>query len=206
MHKNEYAHLDIKPANIVIDTTTKESKLIDFGLIFKTTEIIRKVVGTPSYMSPEIILRKATSVEKCDIYSLGITFIECAFAFEYRNRDIKSIVEHDLFNVMTRYIPPQIDSQLPLNSLTLTQVIVIDGFVRLNIPSKLPDDIHTRIIYKNNEIVYTFENLYKDMLNIHTKYPIFRRMIAINPDDRCSIIEIINECYQQLTSLTLTVF
>jgi serine/threonine protein kinase len=75
-HKANIVHLDIKPANFLVDQANN-IMLTDFGLaqkIVKNAEEIseREAFGTPAYVSPEQISRAATD-QRTDIYSLGAT-------------------------------------------------------------------------------------------------------------------------------------
>jgi serine/threonine protein kinase len=74
-HKRDVLHLDIKPANIMIN---KEGviKLLDFGIATDSKKIIDgQIVGSPLYMSPEQTIGKNID-HQSDIYSLGITFFQ----------------------------------------------------------------------------------------------------------------------------------
>jgi len=74
-HKNNVLHLDIKPANIMIDGNSK-IKLLDFGISSEGQQDTNgQIMGSPLYMSPEQITGK--NIDKpSDIYSLGITFFQ----------------------------------------------------------------------------------------------------------------------------------
>jgi putative nucleotidyltransferase with HDIG domain len=75
-HKANIVHLDIKPANFLVDRGNN-IMLTDFGLaqkIVKDAQEVgeREAFGTPAYVSPEQISRAGTD-QRTDIYSLGAT-------------------------------------------------------------------------------------------------------------------------------------
>jgi serine/threonine protein kinase len=75
-HKANIVHLDIKPANFLVDQANN-IMLTDFGLAEKIVKASddntqREAFGTPAYVSPEQITRDKTD-QRTDIYSLGAT-------------------------------------------------------------------------------------------------------------------------------------
>src|SRR3984957_13881744 len=75
-HKANIVHLDIKPANFLVDRANN-IMLTDFGLAQKIVKDAgeagqREAFGTPAYVSPEQISREETD-QRTDIYSLGAT-------------------------------------------------------------------------------------------------------------------------------------
>jgi NIMA (never in mitosis gene a)-related kinase len=82
VHDRKILHRDIKGQNIFI-TKANTLKLGDFGIarvLAKTQEKARTVVGTPYYLSPEIIENKPYSF-KSDIWSMGVLLYElCALS------------------------------------------------------------------------------------------------------------------------------
>lgn len=90
MHDKGYAHLDLKPQNILLKEQYPTSKppnerewfnqnirIIDFGFTMEESEIGADYLGTPDYMSPELLLtgeRVGTTYKRtlCDIWAIGI--------------------------------------------------------------------------------------------------------------------------------------
>ncbi|GBG33229.1 Protein kinase, putative [Hondaea fermentalgiana] len=79
LHRHHRLHRDIKSDNILVDVNGR-IKLADFGFAVSLTSEENKrksVVGTPYWMAPELI-RGLEYDSKVDVWSLGITAIECA--------------------------------------------------------------------------------------------------------------------------------
>ena len=76
-NEKKIVHRDIKPSNIFLDKSNN-IKLGDFGLSKKFyNEYSNTIIGTPIYMSPELLERKPYNV-KTDIWALGCSIYELA--------------------------------------------------------------------------------------------------------------------------------
>lgn len=75
LYEKEIIHRDLKPANILVHDGVY--KISDFGfaknLEFGENTIMRSIVGTPLYMSPQI-LAKQSYTNKSDLWSVGLIF------------------------------------------------------------------------------------------------------------------------------------
>ncbi|MEG4912508.1 AAA family ATPase [Microcoleus sp. B7-D4] len=83
LHRHHVIHKDLKPANILINPTSKEVKLIDLSiasLLPRETQEIQNpnvLEGTLPYISPEQTGRMNRGIDyRTDFYSLGVTFYE----------------------------------------------------------------------------------------------------------------------------------
>ena len=76
LHKNNIIHRDIKTCNILV-SHNNYIKVGDFGVskILKKGKLASTVIGTPVYMSPEIINSNLYD-HKIDIWSLGCVLYE----------------------------------------------------------------------------------------------------------------------------------
>ncbi|MFB2970731.1 ATP-binding protein [Aerosakkonema sp. BLCC-F183] len=83
IHQQHIIHKDINPANIILNPTTGQVKLIDFGIstvisrenaTFRNPNVLE---GTLAYISPEQTGRMNRPIDyRTDLYSLGVTFYQ----------------------------------------------------------------------------------------------------------------------------------
>lgn len=71
MHVRGYVHADMKPNNVCV-TDSGAVKIIDLGQSCKVGTIKERIQGTPDYIAPEQVHRRAIT-PKTDIYNLGAT-------------------------------------------------------------------------------------------------------------------------------------
>ena len=86
LHSKNICHRDIKLENIIIDEKDL-IKIIDFGFGTSATKskLLNFFCGTPSYMPPEIVLKKDYLGSNADIWSIGILlFTLLAGSFPFR--------------------------------------------------------------------------------------------------------------------------
>lgn len=90
-------HRDLKPANILVHQEV--FKICDFGfakLFGESGRMARTFVGTPIYMSPQVLSQKHYT-SKTDVWSLGVMFYELLFG----KLPYSGYTEQDLFrNIM----------------------------------------------------------------------------------------------------------
>jgi serine/threonine-protein kinase len=71
MHTQGFVHADMKPNNIIVDDKGT-ARIIDLGQSCKAGTIKERIQGTPDYIAPEQVHRRAIT-PKTDVYNLGAT-------------------------------------------------------------------------------------------------------------------------------------
>eukprot|EP01022_Parablepharisma_sp_SALTPOND_P012347 TRINITY_DN1583_c0_g1_i1.p1 TRINITY_DN1583_c0_g1~~TRINITY_DN1583_c0_g1_i1.p1 ORF type:complete len:573 (+),score=46.97 TRINITY_DN1583_c0_g1_i1:2652-4370(+) len=92
-HGKSIAHRDIKLENLLLDEHNNV-KIIDFGFstCIPNTKKIKIFCGTPSYMSPEIVLRKEYAGPPADIWALGVLlYAMLCGTFPFKGRNDKEL-------------------------------------------------------------------------------------------------------------------
>ena len=83
LHEQNIVHRDIKPENYLIEVKDNDViiKLIDFGFAKRVslTERMRDIVGSPSYMSPQVY--EGNYNRKCDVWAAGIILYSMLVGF-----------------------------------------------------------------------------------------------------------------------------
>jgi serine/threonine-protein kinase len=87
VHEAGYIHRDVCPRNFILTGDSEDIKLIDFGLTVPATKefmLPGNRTGTPNYMAPELVRRRATD-KRLDIFSFGVTAFEiCTFELPWQ--------------------------------------------------------------------------------------------------------------------------
>ncbi|OQW99889.1 MAG: cyclic nucleotide-binding protein [Desulfobacteraceae bacterium A6] len=124
-HKQKVIHRDIKPTNILLDSSLSP-KIADFSIAQITeTTVEMGIFGTPSYMSPEQ-LKDSQASNISDIFSLGCVLYEMLAG-------VKAFSGDNPFSIMYK-----ISNENPLSLLS----------IRRDIP-KILDEITQKALAKN---------------------------------------------------------
>lgn len=122
VHQAGYIHRDVCPRNFVCSKDCTSLKLIDFGLTVPATPPFQQPgnrTGTPNYMAPEVVRRKATD-QRLDIFAYGASMYEL-FAFELpwqRGADGLAAMTHGASD------PPPVSNHYPNINPDVEQVIM----------------------------------------------------------------------------------
>lgn len=163
-HANNVVHRDIKPANLLIDKYDR-IKLADFGISVQAGTQITANLGSPAYLSPEIILgRPNIDYFKSDIWALGVTIFElCAGVVPWSAKTFNDMKSEILVGLLKR--PPLADYSFlkllkammdnnPVCRPTISQVLSSE-YLSTNGARPLPRQIQRRLVRKREPKMLT---------------------------------------------------
>jgi len=139
LHDKKILHRDLKSGNIFL-TKGGIVKLGDFGIskrLENTLDKAKTVIGTPYYLSPEIIMNKPYSFQS-DIWSMGVLLYEmCLLKMPF---DAKSMPMLTLKIIKGDYIALPIEFSKDIREL-VSSILIVD-------PKKRPkiDDLLSKLI------------------------------------------------------------
>lgn len=118
VHAQGFIHRDICPRNFICTADVNTVKLIDFGLTVPATEPFMRPgnrTGTPLYMAPEIVRRRATD-QRLDIFSFGVSIYQLlTFELPWPAGDASALaaLNHDTSNPKSIFdYRPDLDKSL----------------------------------------------------------------------------------------------
>ncbi|AMV33039.1 Serine/threonine-protein kinase PrkC [Pirellula sp. SH-Sr6A] len=136
VHKKEFIHRDICPRNYICSHDIQTVKLIDFGLTLPATKpfmVPGNRTGTPLYMAPEIVRRRATD-KRVDIFSFGVTCYQLiTFELPWNTTETsgKAALQHDTAP------PTEITEWKPDLDKTLASCVM--NAIKANVEQRTPD-------------------------------------------------------------------
>jgi len=144
LHGHGIFHFDIKPQNILVQGArgiTPSVKVIDFGLA--STKPPGRLVGTPSYIAPEMIEKKEPD-GRADLYSLGVlAYLALTGASPFRGKNTQETLDNHL--KLSPLKPSELSSSVPeyLSSIVM-KLIEKDPNHRYFTPAEVIRDINFR--------------------------------------------------------------
>lgn len=75
LHSRGVLHLDIKPANVLIERGSERVVIVDLGLAHQHADASFSLAGTPAYLSPELLEHRSPTAA-ADRYAVGVMLFE----------------------------------------------------------------------------------------------------------------------------------
>jgi serine/threonine-protein kinase len=137
MHQQGFVHCDIKPNNILM-SESGSIKIIDLGQSCKIGTVKPRIQGTPDYIAPEQVRRKALG-PRTDIFNLGATMY-----WALTGKHVPTLIsKKDSFGLplppQPRLAPQEIRKQIPIGISKLVMDCIEDD------PARRPRDMMTVI-------------------------------------------------------------
>jgi serine/threonine protein kinase len=150
MHAKGFVHADMKPNNIIVDEKLN-AMIIDLGQSCKIGTVKQRIQGTPDYIAPEQVHRRAIT-PKTDVYNLGASlywvltrsFIPTALA---KADSLVGSVDDSLLQKPRK--PSEINPRVPdLMDQLIMQCVEVD-------PDKRPsmEQVHDKINFVRSKLL-----------------------------------------------------
>jgi len=116
VHRSGFIHRDVCPRNLILTGEGGILKLTDFGLSVPATPPFMQPgnrTGTPNYMAPELVRRRATDV-RLDVFSFGVTAYEmCTGRLPWQSGHTgQAAMAHENPPADVRHYRPHLNDQL----------------------------------------------------------------------------------------------
>ncbi|HYW78190.1 MAG TPA: serine/threonine-protein kinase [Thermoguttaceae bacterium] len=118
VHAAGFIHRDVCPRNLILTDKSRDAelKLIDFGITVPATKpfmLPGNRTGTPNYMAPELVRRRATD-KRLDVFAFGVTAYEmCSFELPWvRGQTGQAAMSHNMPPTDIRKYCPDLDIKL----------------------------------------------------------------------------------------------
>ncbi|OHS95787.1 CAMK family protein kinase [Tritrichomonas foetus] len=131
IHDNRFAHLDIKPSNILIDKYGRV-KLADFGIsrfMKQGCNVSNQRAGTIIFMPPELFTSSFFDPFSADIWSLGVTFYYLATKKVPWSTVSLEYTKNSILNASIMFPPSFNDKNF---AYMIREMLRIDPKIRLN--------------------------------------------------------------------------
>lgn len=197
IHQRGILHHDIKASNILVDEG--HVYLLDFGLSIERGLRHLRIAGTITYLAPEIIVNKMSSVAS-DLYSVGVILYELLTGQRpYRSERITDLIDEIVhgtpdFGLISKFEYGELPAETPISSIPYDeptefmrdaptqQLDYEDDTVKL-------DDIET-LIFEDGEFLSPLAKVMK-------------KLLAKQPEDRYAdakaVIDALNSALQRPT-------
>lgn len=145
LHGKHIMHRDIKPENILMDGEIP--KIADLGvsrMLKQTNEHAKTRVGSPCYISPELLNFNSACGFNTDLWSFGITFYEmlCGqFPFGIESQTPEGMVERQIKNNNVNLeFPSALNIPVPLQNI-VSKALVRDPRYRYQTADEMLNDL-----------------------------------------------------------------